>query len=67
MNERFASVMYDNLFKQSAKWWRLKRPVGWTFRQHDQNPTINCNGEAEKGIARAVSAIYYSKRHNVLK
>jgi hypothetical protein len=38
-------------------WWLLKRPRGWTMRQHGQTPTVNCATDAEAILAGAVSRL----------
>lgn len=41
--------------KASLKWWRNKRPIGWTYVKHIANPRINCVGEHEDNLATAVA------------
>lgn len=37
-------------------WWENHRPVGWSLRQHLDNPGVNCVGEQERSLAQAVAA-----------
>lgn len=43
---------------QAVKWWKMRRPVGWTMEQHLANPGINCAGtDADKALAIAIGAM----------
>lgn len=38
-------------------WWESRRPVGYTLREHLDNPTVNARGsKAETTLAAAVAA-----------
>ncbi len=42
---------------QAVRWWKMRRPVGWTLEQHMTNPAVNTASEADKALAIAVGAM----------
>lgn len=42
----------------AVTWWRGKKPVGWSIKQHLKNPTVNCSTYREKLLARRASRWY---------
>jgi hypothetical protein len=45
----------QQVLKAARRWWRGKRPVSWKQRQHLENPTVNCVGDWEHQLAKAVA------------
>jgi len=39
------------------KWWRQKRPEGWTASEHQKNPTVNVYGPRAEDLARHAAKI----------
>lgn len=39
----------------AIRWWKQRRPVEWTHRQHLANPTVNTTTPSEQRLARAVA------------
>lgn len=40
----------------AVAWWAMKRPLQWSKDQHLKNPTINCETDYEKALAKKVAA-----------
>lgn len=40
----------------AEEWFAERCPIRWTEAQHIEQPEVNCNTEAGKRLARAVSA-----------
>lgn len=36
-------------------WWEELRPLGWSLRQHLDNPTVNTTSAAESKLAECVA------------
>jgi hypothetical protein len=45
----------DNLCTRAIHWWMGRRPVGWSDKEHLDNPTINCPTDRERSLALAVA------------
>lgn len=39
----------------AERWWRSRRPIGWTIDDHLAQPVVNCVDAAEIALARAVA------------
>jgi hypothetical protein len=57
-----ASDVLLGLADRAVAWWAMKRPLRWSVVDHVSNPTVNCNGEEEKELARTV-ARWYALQH----
>jgi len=48
--------MPQDLVRVAAiEWWRMKKPMSFSFEDHLANPTVNCVAEQEKALAQAVA------------
>lgn len=50
-----ASKVLLQIADRAKKWWAGNRPYAYEENDHLQNPTINCRGEEEEWLARAVA------------
>ena len=50
-----ASKVLPQVVGAAKAWWVSKKPVAYSNSEHLENPTINCCGEEEKELARAVA------------
>ncbi len=50
-----ASEILLALADAAVVWWTMKRPVTWTLDMHISANHYNCNNDAERRLARAVS------------
>lgn len=46
---------YSDVFKAALAWWEGRRPHGFTAQDHLREPMVNCCGELERALARAVA------------
>lgn len=44
------------LQQAALHWWEMHRPIGWTLRQHLDNPRVNTATPAERQLAESVAA-----------
>ena len=42
-------------------WWRTKRPMGWTQRQHLANPDVNTTTTAQSHLAYTVALLVQTR------
>ena len=49
-----ADVLNTRLGVAAYSWWLDLRPIGWSQAEHLNNETVNCVGDVEKALARAV-------------
>lgn len=61
--DKVKEVLDERFLKTARAWWKTKRPVGWTIKMHDKDPTVNCENQQEADLARCVSAMIYYKRN----
>ena len=45
------------LLAAARAWWLAKQPLAYTAEQHLRNPEINCCGDYERALARAVAGL----------
>ena len=50
-----ADVLNTRLGVAAYSWWLDLRPIGWSQAEHLNNETVNCVGDVEKALARAVA------------
>ena len=43
----------DKIVEAAMAWWRGRRPLEYSLRQHLSNPTINTMNDSERKLARA--------------
>lgn len=43
-----------NMEKAVKGWWKGFRPLGWSFREHCENPTVNMSRIGEIKLAKAL-------------
>lgn len=41
--------------RSAARWWRSKRPRGWTLAQHLESPWVNLSAPADIALAEAIA------------
>ena len=46
---------YRDVIKAALAWWEGRRPHGFTAQDHLREPMVNCSGELERALARAVA------------
>ena len=46
---------YSDVIKAALAWWEGRRPHGFTAQDHLRDPMVNCCGELERALARAVA------------
>ena len=44
--------------RAARHWFRMKRPMSMTLKEHLKNPAINTTTASEARLARAVAALY---------
>ena len=43
------------IVQQALRWWRMRRAPGMKLDNHVKDPTINCVGSEEFGLALAIA------------
>jgi hypothetical protein len=49
------SDVEKRIAKVAIAWWRTNRPSGWSEKKHLEKPCVNCVGEDDRVLARAVA------------
>lgn len=52
----------DAVVRAAMSWWRFRRPMVFSLKDHLENPTINTFDFRERALARACAAIQKEKR-----
>jgi hypothetical protein len=61
VQQNFAESGTD-LFAAAEKWWRMKRPDGWSEKHHLKNPTVNCVGNEARALALEIAKIIVAEQ-----
>lgn len=48
------------VFVEAVRWWCAKRPVGYTELDHAYQWQVNCVGQQERNLAKAVAKAKFS-------
>lgn len=56
----------NKLEKAAIAWWKNKRPLEYTPKDHYLNPTINTVDNKEKALAHAVIMMLRCKRNRMV-
>lgn len=52
----------DAVVRAAMNWWRSRRPLAFSLKDHLENPTINTFDLRERALARACAAIQKERK-----
>jgi hypothetical protein len=68
INHKIYVHKQGTLSREIRSWWLQFRPVGWTTKQHMENPTVNTVSDSDRRLAKIAAKLMKAQmKRNVKK